>query len=149
MVAYSVFYIICIVGVRGAVYFFQVVIVVGVLVLVPHDESDGASGGLASKMPERNSTLSDSLREVVMRDCPGRRRSSSDCTKSISMVIPAGNPSITPPMPLPCDSPKLVRRRILPNELNISIALRVYNEVNVPVCLVIKGFDFIKVTIFL
>ena len=38
---------------------------------------------------ERNSTLSDSLREVVMRDCPGRRRSSSDCTKSISMVIPA------------------------------------------------------------
>ena len=47
MVAYSVFYIICIVGVRGAVYFFQVVIVVGVLVLVPHDESDGASGGLA------------------------------------------------------------------------------------------------------
>jgi hypothetical protein len=33
--------------VRGAVYFFQVVIVVGVLVLVPHDESDGASGGLA------------------------------------------------------------------------------------------------------
>ena len=83
-----------------------------------------------------------------MRDCPGRRRSSSDCTKSISMVIPAGNPSITPPMPLPCDSPKLVRRRILPNELNISIALRVYNEVNVPVCLVIKGFDFIKVTIF-
>ena len=92
--------------------------------------------------------MSDSLREVVMRDCPGRRRSSSDCTKSISMVIPAGNPSITPPMPLPCDSPKLVRRRILPNELNISIALRVYNEVNVPVCLVIKGFDFIKVTIF-
>ena len=103
---------------------------------------------LPSKMPERNSTLSDSLREVVMRDCPGRGRSSSDCTKSISMVIPAGNPSITPPMPLPCDSPKLVRRRILPNELNISIALRVYNEVNVPVCLVIKGFDFIKVTIF-
>ena len=47
MVAYSVFYIICIVGVRGAVHFFQVVIVVGVLVLVPHNESDGASGGLA------------------------------------------------------------------------------------------------------
>ena len=36
----------------------------------------------------------------------------------------------------------------MPNELNISIALRVYNEVNVPVCLVIKAFDFIKVTIF-
>lgn len=30
-----------------AVHFFQVVIVVGVLVLVPHNESDGASGGLA------------------------------------------------------------------------------------------------------
>ena len=43
----DVFYIICIVGVRGAVHFFQIVIVVGVLVLVPHDESDGASGGLA------------------------------------------------------------------------------------------------------
>ena len=103
---------------------------------------------LPSKMPERNSTLSDSFREVVIRDCPGRRRSSSDCTKSISMVIPAGNPSITPPMPLPCDSPKLVRRRILPNELNISIALRVYNEVNAPICLAIRGFDFLKVTIF-
>jgi hypothetical protein len=64
------------------------------------------------------------------------------------MVIPAGNPSITPPMPLPCDSPKLVRRRILPNELNISIALRVYNEVNAPICLAIRGFDFLKVTIF-
>ena len=29
-----------------------------------------------------------------------------------------------------------------------TVIIRVYNEVNVPVCLVIKGFDFIKVTIF-
>lgn len=35
------------------------------------------------------------------------------------MTIPAGNPSITPPIPLPWDSPKLVSLKILPNELNI------------------------------
>ena len=62
-------------------------------------------------------------------------------------MIPAGNPSITPPMPLPCDSPKLVSRRIFPNELNISNALKVYNEVNASVRLAIRGFDFLKVTI--
>ena len=72
-----------------------------------------------SKTPDKNSTSSFSCREVVMSDCPGRRRFSSACTKSMSMVMPAGNPSMTPPMPFPCDSPKLVRRRMFPNELNI------------------------------
>ena len=35
------------------------------------------------------------------------------------MVMPAGKPSITPPTPGPCDSPKLVKQKIFPNELNI------------------------------
>ena len=30
-----------------------------------------------------------------------------------------GDPSITPPIPGPCDSPKLVKRNMFPNELNI------------------------------
>ena len=61
----------------------------------------GAPVLLPSKTPDNNSTVSDSLRGVVTRDCPGLLRLSSDCIKSISNIIPGGHPSITPPTAVP------------------------------------------------
>ena len=76
------------------------------LVLVPYNESYGAACGFSFEDAGEELHLSPSFRAVVIRDCPGRRRSSSAWTKSISMTIPAGNPSITPPTPLPSRFPK-------------------------------------------
>ena len=69
---------------------------------------------LPSKMPDRKVTLSGSTRGVVIRDCPGRRLSSSFWTNSISISIPGGQPSITPPTASPWDSPNDVSLKIFP-----------------------------------
>ena len=52
---------------------------------------------------------------VTIADCPGRRLSSSLCICSKSNAIPAGQPSITPPIASPCDSPKVVSLKRCPN----------------------------------
>jgi hypothetical protein len=56
---------------------------------------------------------------VVILDCPGLRLSKSNCTASTSIGIPEGQPSIIPPIALPWDSPKLVKRNIFPNEFEL------------------------------
>ena len=64
--------------------------------------------------PLRISTLSASLRLVVMALCPGRRLLSSDWMKPVSISIPAGMPSTTPPTASPWLSPKVVRVNNVP-----------------------------------
>ena len=67
-----------------------------------------------SYVPERNSTLSASLRGVVNADCQCLRLFISFCINSMSSVIPAGQPSITPPRAAQCDSPNEVSLNIFP-----------------------------------
>ena len=67
--------------------------------------------------PERISQESSSLRGVVMRDCPGRRRSSSNWSSSRVSSSLGGTPSTTQPTPPPWDSPKVVTRNMRPKEL--------------------------------
>ena len=52
-----------------------------------------------------------------MRDWPGRRRSSSAWISSTVMGSRGGTPSMTQPTPLPCDSPKVVTRKAVPQVL--------------------------------
>ena len=54
-----------------------------------------------SKIPERNSTVSGSLRWVTILDCPGFLLSNSSWIASKFIVTPAGKPSITPPIAKP------------------------------------------------
>ena len=74
---------------------------------------------LPSKIPDRNSTRSASLRCVVILDCPGLRLPNSNCMASMSRCTPEGQPSIIPPIALPWDSPKLVSRNISPKEFEL------------------------------
>ena len=67
--------------------------------------------------PERISQESSSLRGVVMRDWPGRRRSSSNWSSSRVSSSRGGTPSTTQPTPPPWDSPKVVTRNTRPKEL--------------------------------
>src|SRR5262245_9376862 len=76
-----------------------------------------------SNRPESTSTLSPSLRWVVIALCPGRRRSSSLWTTATSTAMPGGMPSTTTPTPGPCDSPKVVTTKRRPNEDDIRSAL--------------------------
>ena len=62
----------------------------------------------------------DSERGVVMRDCPGRRRSSSAWISSVVMAILDGQPSMTQPTDLPCDSPHVVTRNSVPKVLPVA-----------------------------
>ena len=55
-----------------------------------------------------------------MRDCPGRRRSSSNCSSSCVMFSLGGTPSTTHPTPPPCDSPNVVTRNRRPKELPVA-----------------------------
>ena len=75
----------------------------------------GVPVALPLKMPLKKVTRSLSLRGVVIVDCPGRRLSSSACTKSVSTSRPGSMPSTTPPTPLPCDSPNEVSLKSVPN----------------------------------
>ena len=67
--------------------------------------------------PERISQESSSLRGVVMRDWPGRRRSSSNWSSSRVSWSFGGTPSTTQPTPPPWDSPNVVTRNMRPKEL--------------------------------
>ena len=62
----------------------------------------------SSNIPESISTLSDSLRVVVILLCPGFRRSNSFWISVFLIVKPAGHPSIATPMAGPWDSPHVV-----------------------------------------
>ena len=73
---------------------------------------------IPSSTPERISTSSASRRWVVIRLCPGRRRSSSTWISSREMGSRGGQPSMTTPTAGPCDSPKVVMRKSWPNELD-------------------------------
>ena len=74
-----------------------------------------------SYTPDMILNTSGSLRWVVIRDCPGRRRSSSRWINSSSIDIPAGHPSMTTPTPVPCDSPNDVTLKIWPNVFCIEL----------------------------
>ena len=67
--------------------------------------------------PDKISTRSLSFRGEVIVLWPGLRRSTSCCIASKSIGSPDGNPSITPPMATPCDSPKVVSFNIDPKVL--------------------------------
>ena len=67
--------------------------------------------------PLRISHESSSFRGVVMRDCPGLRRSSSIWSSSREIWSLGGTPSTTQPTPPPWDSPNVVTRNRRPNEL--------------------------------
>src|SRR6478736_3958019 len=73
-----------------------------------------------SKTPERNSTVSASLRGVVMSLCPGRRRSRSACTSATVSGSPGGQPSTTTPTDGPWLSPQVEIEKSLPKELGMS-----------------------------
>ena len=66
------------------------------------------------------SAAPDSERGVVMRDCPGRRRSSSAWISSVVMAMLDGQPSMTQPTDLPCDSPHVVTRNSVPKVLPVA-----------------------------
>ena len=72
-----------------------------------------------SYTPERISTASSSSRCVTSRLCPGRRRSRSCWMSATSSASRGGQPSTTTPTPPPCDSPKVVTRKSVPNVLAI------------------------------
>lgn len=87
----------------------------------------GAPVDFPSNIPDKNSGSSVSLRSVVRADWPGLRRAICRLIRAKSIAIPAGNPSITPPIAFPCDSPNVVSRNILPNVLLISANIRFHN----------------------
>ena len=59
--------------------------------------------------------MSSSLRGVVMRLWPGRRRSSSACSSSRLSCRRGGTPSTTQPTPPPWLSPNVVTLNAVPN----------------------------------
>jgi len=69
-----------------------------------------------SKTPERISTLSASDRGVSIEERPGLRLAISLTKSSSDKGMPEGQPSITVPMPFPCDSPKVVILNAFPKE---------------------------------
>ena len=73
---------------------------------------------LPSKIPDKNSTVSGSLRCVTILDCPGLRLFNSFWIASKSTCNPAGNPSMIPPIAVPWDSPYVVTFNKFPKELN-------------------------------
>lgn len=66
----------------------------------------GSPVATPSRSPSANSTRSSSFRWLVMRLCPGRRRSSWAWTKAASMGVPARRPSIVQPTNGPWLVPK-------------------------------------------
>src|SRR4029079_3094080 len=77
--------------------------------------ASGVPSVAPSCSPETISTVSGSLRCVVMALWPGRRRSSSRWISSAATGIRGGQPSITTPTAAPCDSPNVGRRSSWPN----------------------------------
>ena len=71
---------------------------------------------LPSNTPERISTESDSFRFVVYLLCPGLLLSRKLWISASEIGIPAGQPSITTPIPGPWDSPHVVIRNIEPKD---------------------------------
>ncbi len=71
--------------------------------------------------PDRISTASASLRGVVMRDWPGRRRSRSVCISSRVSFMRGGQPSSVTPTPPPWDSPQVEMRNMRPKVLPVPI----------------------------
>ena len=69
-----------------------------------------------SKTPERISAESDSFRLVVYLLCPGFLLSRKLWMSSSEIGMPAGQPSITTPIPGPWDSPHVVMRNIEPKD---------------------------------
>ena len=64
------------------------------------------------------SIADDSIAEVKL-DIPGLLKFTFSWILSKSILKPAGNPSITPPIIFPWDSPKVVSLNKLPNPLDI------------------------------
>src|SRR5574344_1846656 len=77
-------------------------------------KDSGAPVVFPSNKPERNSTSSFSERADITAPFPGFRLFNSLDISFISSLNPEGQPSMTPPMAGPCDSPKVVRQNILP-----------------------------------
>src|SRR2546425_42785 len=67
-----------------------------------------------SNRPDRTSARSGSSRGDVTALCPGRRRSRSRWISSTVNGRRGGQPSTTTPTAPPCDSPKVVTRKICP-----------------------------------
>ena len=72
---------------------------------------------LPSKIPESMFTVSGSLRGVVMKLCPGLRRSSCSWMSDSEISTPGVAPSTITPTAPPCDSPKVVSRNRCPKLL--------------------------------
>lgn len=68
-------------------------------------------------VPERMVTRSVSARGVVSRLWPGRRRVSCGWMSASARRSPGGQPSTIAPTPRQCDSPNVVTRKSVPNEL--------------------------------
>ena len=65
-------------------------------------------------VPDKMVTWSASLRDVVTRLCPGRRRVSCGWMSASDSGMHAGQPSITAPTAAPCDSPYVETRKYRP-----------------------------------
>src|SRR5690554_2578171 len=76
----------------------------------------GVPSVFPSNTPESISTVSGSLRWVVILLWPGRLLSSSNCMSAGESSSPAGQPSTTTPTAAPCDSPQVVIRNSCPKE---------------------------------
>ena len=74
-----------------------------------------------SNTPESRRIWSGSLRAVAPKPWPGLRRSSSAWMTASVRGMPAGQPSTTPPRPGPWDSPKVVRRKMVPKVLPLML----------------------------
>ena len=64
--------------------------------------------------PDTNFGRSGSFRAVAVGLLPGARRSRKACSRSRSMAIPAGSPSMVTPMAAEWDWPKMVNRNRSP-----------------------------------
>jgi hypothetical protein len=81
------------------------------------------------QVPLINFGKSGSLRGVVP-GAPLRRRERSPIKSASVRGIPGGMPSITTPMPFPCDSPKMLSLKICPNVFIVLILQEVIPELN-------------------
>ena len=86
-----------------------------------HEKDTGSSEVQIALLTDKIETLSLSFLWVVNLDWPGFLLSISYEIRSKSILCPAGQPSIIPPMALPWDSPKVVNLKIFPKELFIRI----------------------------
>ena len=85
----------------------------------------GVPSATPSTTPDKISTISSSLRGVVRRLCPGRRRRSSSWISSVVMGSRGGQPSRVTPTPPPCDSPQVEMRKTRPQVFPTPIVIGV------------------------